>query len=58
MAYKKLIKDRINDEKFQSVCSQSKSMAEAAAMLGLHFILLKKELLNLIVTSLIRQEEA
>jgi hypothetical protein len=41
------IKDRISDSEFVGVCQQSKSMAEAAATLGLHFNSFKKRALEL-----------
>ncbi len=55
MIYKKLIKDRINDTAFIEVCMQAKSMAEAAALLNLHFNSFKKEHWNLDATNQIRQ---
>ena len=33
----KLIKDRIDDETFKNVCINSKTMAQAASQLGIHF---------------------
>jgi Zn finger protein HypA/HybF involved in hydrogenase expression len=47
MLYQKLIKDRIDDTQFRQVCKQSKSMAEAAATLNLHFNSFKKRALEL-----------
>lgn len=41
------IKNRITEEKFIEVCRNSKSMAEAAAELGLHFNSFKKRALEL-----------
>ena len=40
------IKDRISDSDFVGVCKESKSMAEAAATLGLHFNSFKKRALE------------
>ncbi|MDR0811166.1 MAG: HNH endonuclease [Paludibacter sp.] len=42
-----MIKDRIDDTQFRQVCKQSKSMAEAAATLNLHFNSFKKRALEL-----------
>ena len=42
-----LIKDRVSEEKFRLVCKNSKSMAEAAAALGLHFNSFKKRAIEL-----------
>ena len=42
MIYKKLRKTRINDHAFRKACNDSKSMAEAEAMLNLHFNSFKK----------------
>ena len=47
MTYKKLIKNRINDDSFRKACIESKSMAEAAALLNLHFNSFKKRALEL-----------
>jgi 5-methylcytosine-specific restriction endonuclease McrA len=41
------IKDRITDSDFIRVCAESKSMAEAASTLGLHFNSFKKRALQL-----------
>ena len=42
-----LIKNRISDSEFTKVCLESKSMAEAASTLGLHFNSFKKRALEL-----------
>jgi 5-methylcytosine-specific restriction endonuclease McrA len=47
MAYRKLIKHRINDDAFRKACTNSKSMAEAAAILNLHFNSFKKRAIEL-----------
>ncbi|MDX2047869.1 MAG: HNH endonuclease signature motif containing protein [Chitinophagaceae bacterium] len=47
MAYKKQIKHRINDDIFRKVCNDSASMAEAAAVLNLHFNSFKKRAVEL-----------
>ncbi len=47
MIYKKLIKNRINDDAFRKACNDSKSMAEAAALLNLHFNSFKKRAIEL-----------
>ena len=41
------IKNRIDDSYFIQVCHESKSMAEAASILGLHFNSFKKRALEL-----------
>lgn len=41
------IKNRIGDNHFRKVCQESKSMAEAASRLGLHFNSFKKRALEL-----------
>jgi len=47
MAYKKLIRHRINDDVFRNACNNAKSMAEAAVMLNLHFNSFKKRAVEL-----------
>jgi hypothetical protein len=47
MIYKKLIKNRINDDVFLKACNESNSMAEAAALLKLHFNSFKKRAIEL-----------
>jgi 5-methylcytosine-specific restriction endonuclease McrA len=47
MAYKKLIKQRIDDGIFIEVCKNSLSMAEAASKLQLHFNSFKKRAIEL-----------
>lgn len=47
MAYKKLIRHRVNDDLFRKVCSESRSMAEAAVKLNLHFNSFKKRAVEL-----------
>ena len=47
MIYKKLIKDRINDDAFRKACNDAKSMAEAAVKLNLHFNSFKKRAIEL-----------
>jgi hypothetical protein len=47
MVYKKLIKHRINDDAFRLACNNAKSMAEAAAILNLHFNSFKKRAIEL-----------
>jgi hypothetical protein len=47
MIYKKLIKDRINNDAFRKACNESNSMAEAAALLNLHFNSFKKTAIEL-----------
>jgi hypothetical protein len=47
MTYKQLIKHRIEDRYFIEVCTSSKSMAEAASILQLHFNSFKKRALEL-----------
>ena len=47
LIYKKLIKNRISDDAFLKACSKSKSMAEAAASLNLHFNSFKKRAIEL-----------
>jgi hypothetical protein len=44
---RKLIKERINSIEFIEVCKSSKTMAEAASRLGLHFNSFKKRALEL-----------
>jgi len=47
LIYKKLIKNRISDDAFRKACNESKSMAEAAAKLNLHFNSFKKRAIEL-----------
>lgn len=47
MAYKKLIKHRINDNFFRDACNIAGSMAEAAVILNLHFNSFKKRAIEL-----------
>lgn len=47
MAYRKLIKHRIDDNTFLNACNNAGSMAEAAAILNLHFNSFKKRAIEL-----------